>query len=98
MKLKTDTGSIYSSPESAVDLRTGQIIELKCESQGGNPTPMLSFIKNGEKFGPESTPLENTYKYTVTEDDNKATIGCSAQNSAGKTHNVPQATLNVLCE
>ena len=97
MSLSVDNQPLKSSGKLAV-VSTGQMIDLKCTSKGGNPITSLSLTKNGSVFGPDSKPFQNTHSFMVTKADNGVFLGCKSENQNGWHAESWPVELNVLCK
>ena len=84
--------------ESPVNVKIGQTVELRCNVQGGNPKPFVTFTKNGQKIGSKpAQPFKNSYEFVVTLDDNNAVFLCSSENQ-NWVKDSSEIKFNVLCE
>ncbi|XP_006899776.1 PREDICTED: nephrin [Elephantulus edwardii] len=83
-------------------VRAGQILELPCKAQGGNPPATLQWLKNGQ---PVSTAwgtqhaqavARSTLLMTVRPEDQGARLSCEAHNSVSTETQERSVTLQVI--
>uniref|UniRef100_H2LQN1 NPHS1 adhesion molecule, nephrin n=1 Tax=Oryzias latipes TaxID=8090 RepID=H2LQN1_ORYLA len=98
-KIKDAKISVYYPPQKVwldapaqdVPLNAGTKVTLICHSTGGNPTPTLTWLKNGKAVAhaPKQTSSDmaaaRELHLVLTPSDNMATYRCDATNNAKKT-------------
>ena len=50
VKLNVDSEPVLHTADSPVNIKLGQTIELRCNVQGGNPKPFVTFTKKSLKY------------------------------------------------
>ena len=91
---------------SVVNGKAGQIIKLRCEAQGGNPTPRLIWSINSVNTSTDSRVMirseggikttSSTLSLPVNKDDNLSEIKCIVIHEALQAKLESKLTLNVL--
>ena len=81
LNVKLDNEPMDISNDLAT-VHAGQMVQLSCAAQGGNPAPILTIKRNGVSFGLGPTPFENTLQFVATAIDNGANLSCSVHNAA----------------
>ena len=86
--------------------KAGQILELRCEAQGGNPTPRLIWSINNVNTSTDSRVMirseggikttSSTLSLPVNKDDNLSEIKCIVVHEALQAKLESKLTLNVL--
>ena len=79
-------------------LRTGQMIEIRCTSELGNPVTSLTLTKNGTIFGPAPRSSYIAHTFMVTQHDSGSVLGCTAKNENNWSADSLSVELNVLCK
>ena len=98
MTLRVDHENFAHSDDEVIDVRAGQSISLRCTSRGGSPVPTVTFLKNGQSFGPGPNTFQNTHSFVAKPSDNNAVYSCSAQNMVDRRVGSATFRLNVLCK
>ena len=95
VKLNVDSEPVLNT-DSPVNVKIGQTIELRCNVQGGNPKPFVTFTKNGQKIGSKQL-FQNSHEFVATLDDNNAIFRCSSDN-LNWVKDSSEIKFNLLCE
>jgi hypothetical protein len=95
MSLKVDNEAFDG--ELAV-LRTGQMVEVSCTSEAGNPITTLTLTKDGATFGPGSRSENIAHTFMVTAHDSGSVLGCKAENENDWSAESQTVELNVQCK
>ena len=95
MSLRVDNQAFNG--ELAV-LRPGQMVEIKCTSDYGNPIALLTLTKNGANFGPAPRSSYIAHTFMVTKTDSGSVLGCTAENENNWQADSQTVELNVLCK
>ena len=96
VKLNVDSEPVLHTADSPVNIKLGQTIELRCNVQGGNPKPLVTFTKNGQRIGTFGY-LEISYEFVAALDDHNAVFFCSSENE-NWAKDSSEIKFNVLCE
>ena len=81
------------------DLQAGQMVEIRCESELGNPVASLHLTKNGISFGPVPRSSYIAHTFMVTALDSGSVLGCTAiENQNNWSADSQTVELNVLCK
>jgi hypothetical protein len=98
--------NVTLASEAVLNGKAGDLIDLKCEAQGGNPTPSLIWSINNVNTSTDSTViirLEGGFKTTssrislpINKDDNLSEIVCIVLHPALQEVLVAKVTFNVL--
>jgi hypothetical protein len=79
------------------DLQAGQMVEIRCESELGNPVASLHLTKNGISFGPVPRSSYIAHTFMVTALDSGSVLGCTAiENQNNWSADSQTVELNVL--
>ena len=95
MSLKVDNEPFDG--ELAV-LNAGQMIEVSCTADEGNPKTVLSLTKDGSTFGPEPRSQYIAHTFMVTAQDSGSVLGCKVENENDWSADSQTVELNVLCK
>ena len=95
MSLKVDNEPFDG--ELAV-LNAGQMIEVSCTADEGNPQTVLTLTKDGSTFGPEPRSEYIAHTFMVTAEDSGSVLGCKAENENNWSAESQTVELNVQCK
>ena len=98
--------NISLASKAVFNVKAGQIIELRCEAEGGNPTPRLIWSINSVNTSTDSRVMitseggikttSSTLSLPVNKDDNLSQIKCIVVQEALQAKLESKLTLNVL--
>ena len=79
-----------------VGVIAGQDIVIECDATGGNPTPDVTIIINGDKVG-DTKAATTKHTLTVEEDHSDLSISCQAVNKVSSADS-DLHSLQLLCK